>query len=127
MRAFSRTVALGALLGCASACSADAVEEAPPKLETPGAFVARERESGGYRLFRTRGALVLDAERNYLVFDEHFAGAASLAEAKEKVRDPSLLLQFIGPYSRAQFERVPYEVIWYRSMSEEERTAHGGL
>jgi hypothetical protein len=119
-----KALAVLVLLG---ACSADAVEQAPPSLETPGAFVVRERDDGGYRLFRTRGFLAVDPERTYLLFDEHIAGAASLAEASGKARDPELALQFIGPYLRSQFVQRPYEVIWYRSMSEEERSAHGGL
>jgi hypothetical protein len=120
LKAFAVLLLLGA-------CSADAVEEPAPSLETPGAFVVRERETGGYRLFRTRSFLALDAERKYLFLDEHVAGAASLAEAHGKARDPALALRFIGPYSRPQFVQRPYQVIWYRSMSEEERTAHGGL
>lgn len=112
-------------LGLQAGCSADAVPEPLPEIELPGTFIAREREPDGYQLFRTRVALRFGADRTYIFFDEHQPGARTLAEARSKARDPELLLVQSAPRLKAQFVELPYFVIWYRSMTDEERGPSG--
>lgn len=114
---------LGGLLGC----SADAVDEPEPVFTTPGAFIAWSDEEGGYRLLRMRNVFPLTDELTLLFFDEYLAGVASLEEAKQKAQDPALPLVFIGPIQLTQFRQQPHVVVWFRTLTEEERNANGGL
>lgn len=103
------------------------MEEPLPALDTPGTFVVSARDGGGYRLFRTRTVIFIDERRTYLFFDEHLAGAESPESARNKARDPALPLVFVGPSLLERFLQTPWQVVWYRSLTEEERTSHGGL
>ena len=121
------SLAVAALCALLPACSADAVDEPVPALETPGTFIASARKTDGYDLFRTRTVLFLDDRRTYLFFDEHLDGAATLDEARSKAQDPALALTFVGPRLRSNFLETSWHVVWYRSLTKEERAAHGGL
>ncbi len=122
-----RTFLLAVLALGAGACSADALDAPSPTVQTPGAFVARARDEGGYRLFRTRTSLAIDGGRSFVFFDEYLPGVGSLDEARTRAQDPEVPLAFIGPILLSQFEQRPYHVVWYRTMTEEERTGNGGL
>jgi len=110
---------------CAVACSADAVEEPLPGLDVPGAFVAVQRDEGGYALLRTRTVLALSPDRTLIFFDEHPPGAESIDEARAKARELDLVLVLGSPRLQSSFSRRPYQVVWYRSLTDEERGSSG--
>lgn len=121
MASSSRFVTACVLLAFTSACSADAVTEPWPSLDTPGAYFASAREPSGYHLYRTISVLHIDTQRNAMFLDEHPGGAETLAEAERLARDAST--RFVdGPVIfKEALLRSPHRVVWFRSLTDEER------
>jgi hypothetical protein len=106
-----------------SACSADAVDEVPPTLETSGVFVARQDESeGGYRLFRILDALRVQPTETALFVTVYAVRTDSIEQAREAAKQSDLpLLVLMDLVSERQFSAVPHEIVWFRSLNDEER------
>ena len=113
---------LGTLLGL-SGCSADAVDEVPPTLETAGAFVARQDAlEGGYRLFRILQVLRLQPQETALFVTVYAVRTDSIEQARQAAKQPALPTQaLLEVVSARQFSAVPHEIVWFRSLNDEER------
>lgn len=116
---------LGALSLCGlwlAACSADAVEEAPPTLETAGVFVARADPEGGYRLFRVLQVLRVDPTQRTLFLTVYALRTASIDEAREAAQHESPPIAVpVQIHSAQQFASAPHAIVWFRSLTPEER------
>jgi hypothetical protein len=106
-------------------CSADAVEEPLPALHLPGTFVVRENDDGSFRLYRTRTAIAFTPERTFLFMDEHPSAFDGVEDGRLKARDHDLVLVPTGPWLLTQFTKSPYWIVWYRSLTDEERGTSG--
>ena len=103
------------------ACSADAATEPEPTLETPGAFVAVATE-GGYQIVRTLTSLQFDNGQDAIFFKAYAPLARDFEDAERLARDPALpVSQELAVSSRAQVTSVEWKVVWFRTLSDEER------
>jgi hypothetical protein len=114
---------LFALLATAlTACSADAVDEKPATLQTLGAFVARADPEGGYRLHRVLYVLRVPPMDATLFITIYATRTETIEQAREAAKGPPLPIQVpVQVFSEPQFASVPYEVVWFRSLTQEER------
>jgi len=121
MQAVAALLFAGALL---PACSSDTAPEPEAVLETPGAFTAFDESEGGagpLTLYRTLDILTLPNDA--VVFATIYAvEPASWAEAREMAKDPAIPvreeLQFL---SRASISVYPHRVVWFRTLTDEEK------
>ena len=113
---------LATLLGL-SACSADAVDEVPLKLETVGVFVARQDAiEGGYRLFRILQSLQIQPTETALFVTVYAVRTDSIEQARQAAKRPEVPVQVpVDVLSAQQFSAVPHEIVWFRSLNDEER------
>jgi len=103
-------------------CSADAVDEREPTLETIGVFVARSASEGGYTLHRVLYALRLQTDDTSLFISTYAVRPRTLEEAREASRSEALAVQMpVEVVSLRQFAAVPHEIVWFRSLNREER------
>jgi hypothetical protein len=107
------------LLLLASACSADAVPEPEPTLETSGAFFAVEVE-GNLELYRTLAVLAAGSQDETLFVMHYAAAPRSYDEARELAQDPNLRSEVIAIGRRFVTVR-PWQIVWFRSVSPEEQ------
>jgi hypothetical protein len=116
-RAALAIVAASLLAGC----SADAVEEPEPTLDTPGAFVALEDDAGGFNILRTLVSLNLSQD---VIFCTLFAPTAGdFEQARELAQDHDLPVQdplVLVPKNEILARR--WKVVWFRTLNEEERS-----
>lgn len=104
------------------ACSADAVDERAPTLDTIGVFVARSAAEGGYTLHRVLYALRLQTDDTSLFISTYAVQPRTLREAREASREEALPLATpVEVVSQRQFASVPHEIVWFRSLNDEER------
>ncbi|HEX2881516.1 MAG TPA: hypothetical protein VHO25_18430 [Polyangiaceae bacterium] len=117
-----RTVHLG-LLGVVlaiAACSADEAAAPAPTFTTPGAFLAAQNGPHEYMLARTLDRLALG--QDLVVVTRYAPVVRSLDEARELAQSaeiPILDAAFIIPL--AELENGNWEVVWFRSLTEEEK------
>ena len=110
-------LALG-LLGC----SADSVDEREPTLDTIGVFVARSDPGGGYKLHRVLYALRLQTDDTSLFISTYAGLARTLEDARARARSGTLAVEVdVQVVSQRQFASVPHEIVWFRSLTPEER------
>lgn len=110
-----------ALALSASGCSADAVAEPEPGIETPGAFVAVSMEHDGIRLFRTVGRGALENGDYLLVLILYAEHPESFEQAGELARKPDLREQVHQYfYEESRIRSRPHEVVWFRTLTPEE-------
>jgi hypothetical protein len=120
-RARTRTVhpslvaaCLASLLG---ACSADAVEEPEPGVETPGAFVGLEDEALGIVILRTQATTGLETGERILIVSVLEAHPRSFEEARALVRGPDLPVRTPSYFITLRTVLTnPHEVLWFRSL-----------
>jgi hypothetical protein len=104
------------------ACSADAVDEAPATLETVGAFVARTDPEGGFRLHRVLYVLRLPPMDSTLFITVYATRTSTIEQAREAAKGPALPIEVpVELFSKLQFASVPHEIVWFRSLTQEER------
>jgi hypothetical protein len=117
------TCALVATLFGLSGCSADSVDEVPPTLETSGAFVARQDViEGGYQLFRILQVLRVTPGDPTLFVTVYALNVESIEQARQAAKRGNLPLRTpVDVVSSRQFAAVPHEIVWFRSLSDEER------
>jgi hypothetical protein len=102
-RRFGRAALLLAI--GAAGCSADAAPEPEPRLTTPGAFIAIEKE----------------ANRPLIVFVGHYGPTAgSFEEARALSKDTRLRFGTIGRFLDTDLEQRNWRVVWFRTLTEEE-------
>jgi hypothetical protein len=117
-----RTAHLGLLsvVLAIAACSADETATPAPTFTTPGAFLAAHNGPGEYRLARTLDRLALG--QDLVVVTRYAPLVHSLDEARELAQSaeiPVLDAAFIIPL--AELENGNWEVVWFRSLTEEEK------
>jgi len=112
-------VGLGlSLLGC----SADSVDEREPTLDTIGVFVARSDPDGGYTLHRVLYALRLQTDDTSLFISTYAVHPRTLDAARELSRSGPLPIAVeVQVVSQREFASVPHEIVWFRSLTIEER------
>jgi hypothetical protein len=104
------------------ACSSDHAAEPEPTLETAGAFVAYSDEVGEIRLIRVLGGVVLDNGDTILFVTKYLPVLPSFDAAEDLAQGPTPPIAFKSTsVSRAEVESHPYRVVWFRSLSEEEK------
>lgn len=117
-----RTLLLALLATCAG-CSADAVSEPLPTLETPGAFVATgPNDDGSYALFRVLMALTFDNQKTVVFVFRYPARPRSLSEARALAQG-NLESSLVETHVRDVFVEAGYEIVWFRTLTEEESDA----
>ncbi len=103
-------------------CSADSVDEREPTLDTIGVFVARSEPGGGYKLHRVLYALRLQTDDTSLFITTYSGIARTLDDARARARSGPLPVDVdVQVVSQRQFASVPYEIVWFRSLTPDER------
>jgi hypothetical protein len=103
-------------------CSADSVDEREPTLDTIGVFVARSAPDGGYTLHRVLYALRLQTDDTSLFISTYAVHPSTLDGARALARSGPLPVDVeVQVVSQRQFGSVPYEIVWFRSLTPEER------
>jgi hypothetical protein len=117
-----RALALVAVAASLAGCSADAVDEPEPELETPGAFVAVDDGAGAYEILRTLTSLEVGNDRDVIFFTLFAPTAVDFEQARELARDPALPIQdelVLLPEDYVLSRS--WKVVWFRTLTEEER------
>jgi len=123
MQVVMRSLAVLSLLADLSGCSADAVDEPEPVLETPGAFVALSDDVGTFQILRTLAGLEVGSGQDVIFFTLFEPAARDFDHARELARDPALPVS--DPLVLVPKEDVlarTWKVVWFRSLNEEERS-----
>ena len=103
-------------------CSADAVSEPEPTLETAGAFVVTGPVDGNYVLFRILLSLMFENQKTLLLVFRH-ATVKSVAEARVLAQGPQLKGGIVEGRARDDFVADGYTVVWFRTLTDEEKDA----
>jgi hypothetical protein len=107
-----------------SACSADSVTPPEPTLETPGAFVLATDNSGLTILFRTLQVVPIDSTESLLGAILYAAAPSSPEQARAMAKDRALPVA--DPHASFSLRGVislEPEVVWFRTLTQEERAA----
>jgi hypothetical protein len=125
-----KRAALALALVCAAlpACSSDAAPEPEPTLETPGAFVAVNEEDeeddaadGALTLMRILDTLSLPND-TVLFVTVYNVNPTSWDEAREIAKSHDIPIRLdIQFASRAPLVAHPYRVVWFRTLTDEEK------
>ncbi len=114
-------VAFALVLG---ACASDAAEAPEPTLETPGAFVAQEVHEQEIHLFRVLGALHLENGQTMILMRRFAPRPTSFEAARELAKQPDLPIDLgLTSAVESEFITLPYRVVWFRTLNEQERDA----
>jgi hypothetical protein len=106
-----------ALHGCAS----DDLVPPEPELQDPGAFVAVETGTGELELHRTLDSLIVGGETIFfLTIYDVAPGSWEEARAIARRRDIPVRLP-VATASAKLYPAAPYRVVWYRTLTDEER------
>ncbi|MBK8253649.1 MAG: hypothetical protein IPK82_13405 [Polyangiaceae bacterium] len=102
-------------------CATESIEEPEATVATPGAFVAVDTPSSPMSLLRT-----LDSFKNgddtILVFTEYNVIPDSWEEAEAMAKLPDLPIRYLEtPGSFNTFTQFDHRVVWYRTLTDEER------
>jgi len=117
-RAAALMIVASALLGC----SADAVQEPEPLLETPGAFVAVADDAGTFQIMRTLTSLELGSGMDVFFVTQYAPKAVDFDQARELARDPELpIADELVLIAKADILSHSWKVVWFRTLSPEER------
>jgi len=116
-----RFILLLPLLSCA--CSADAVPEPEPTLDTKGAFIAVAADEGDYQLLRTLAVLGSGRDDDAFFVLPYLAKPGSFDEARELAQDPALPVGEVTAVGRRSITSREWRVVWFRSVSSEEQAA----
>lgn len=119
MNRLARLMTLLLLLG---GCSADAVSEPDPTLETPGAFFA-VLDNGSYVLYRTLAVLASGSQDETLFVARYAVTPSSVQDARELAQDPTLPTRDTIAIGRRYVTVREWSVVWFRSVSSEEAQA----
>ena len=107
-----------ALLGCSS----DAVDPPEPTLQTVGAFVAQEEDSGQIRLLRTTQAYKLENGQTVLIFYLYEPRASSFDAARELAKRHGLRIENAGEYAlESELVQTNYRIVWFRTLTADEQ------
>ncbi len=111
------------LVAGASGCSADAVTEPEPTLDTPGAFVAVANDQGTYDIQRTLIALNVGNGKDAVFCQLYAPTAPDFEQARELAKDPELpLADALVLVLKEDVLARDWKVVWFRTLNEEERS-----
>lgn len=124
LKAAIRGASLAIPLACgalSAACSSDDAPEPEPKLETPGAFVAVQEEAGGLTLQRTLDTLSL--QNDTVVFLTIYdVNPPTFEAAREMAKDRDIPIRIeVEVQSHSAIVARPYRVVWFRTLTDEEK------
>lgn len=103
------------------ACATESLPEPEPTILTPGAFIAQDPEDGPIALLRTLDTFVTEQD-TVLALTEYDVEPASFEEAAELARLPDLPIRVsITAASAKLLAEADHRVVWYRTLTEEER------
>ena len=102
-----------------AACSADAVPEPEPTLETPGAYFAVVVD-GEYQLHRTLAVLANGSQDETLFVLRYTATPHSFDEARELAKDAPLPAGSAIAIGHRYVVQREWRVVWFRSITSEE-------
>jgi hypothetical protein len=109
------------LLALLPACASESLPEPEPTLETPGAFIAVEHGPGDLSMSRTLETFQAQ-EDTILVLTDYDVAPASWEEAREIAMQPDLPIKVaVTAASGKQFSKSNYRVVWFRTLTEEEK------
>jgi hypothetical protein len=99
------------------------VDEVPPTIQTVGVFVARQDViEGGYQLIRILEVLRIQPADPTLFVTVYAVRAESIEQLRQAAKRRDLPIQTpVDVLSARQFTAVPHEIVWFRSLNEEER------
>jgi len=124
--AMSRTGAawfvFSVVCGLLPACSSDTAPEPEAVLETPGAFTAVDESGGGpLTLYRTLDTLTLPNDT--IVFATVYdVEPTTYREAREMAKNHAIPIRLEVQFlSRAALGGHPYRVVWFRTLTDEEK------
>jgi hypothetical protein len=101
------------------ACSADAVVEPEPTIETKGAFIAVVVE-GKYELLRTLTVFGANTQDETLFVVPYLVEPNSFEHARELAKDPTLPKGEVIAIGKRYIVTRDWRVVWFRSVSLEE-------
>jgi hypothetical protein len=104
------------------ACSADAVAEPEPAIETKGAFIAVIVD-GEYELLRTLTVLGSGGQDETLFVVPYLVEPESFEEARELAKNPDLPKGEVRAIGKRYITLREWRVVWFRSVSPEEEAA----
>jgi hypothetical protein len=111
-----------AALGWLGGCSSEAAPEPEPELRTPGAFVAVDEGGPGLALYRTLDLLQLDGQSDVFFVTHYDVAPADWDEAREVSRQDEIrLAEPVDALSEAHYPAGPYRIVWFRTLTAEER------
>ncbi len=117
---FSRCQLVLLALFAAGGCSAEAVPEPAPTLDTKGAFIAVAADEGDYELLRTLAVLGSGRDDDAFFVVPYPVRPKSFEEARALAQDPSLPGQHVIAIGRRYITSREWRVVWFRSVSSEE-------
>lgn len=107
----------------ASACSADAVPEPEPTLDTKGAFIAVAADEGDYQLLRTLAVLGSGQDDDAFFVVPYVSKPKTFEEARELAQNPALRHADVIAIGRRYITSREWRVVWFRSVSSEEEAS----
>jgi hypothetical protein len=114
---------VAAVFFCAvlAGCSSDAPNEPEPALDNAGAFAATEAAGGELSLLRTLVVAHIHSE-TIVFFTVYDVTPSSWDDAREIAKREELpIRQPLFFDSRDRFTANPYRVVWFRTLTKEER------
>jgi hypothetical protein len=116
-----RALALSLAVALLPACATESLPEPEPTMITPGAFIAEDPEDGPIALVRTLDTFKTEADV-VLALTEYDVEPASFEEAAELARLPELPIRYtITAASAKLLAASEHRVVWYRTLTDEER------
>lgn len=111
-----------ALAALAPGCASESAPEPEPTIYTRGAFVAVRVEDGHIRLSRTLDTFEVQTDTS-LIETEYAVTPVTFEEARLLAKLPELPIRLLVTASSGNsVEEREHEVVWYRTLTEEERS-----
>lgn len=118
MRSLLLLLALTGIVGCSS----DSAPEPEASPETPGAFIAQEEAPGSVRLMRTIATLTAENGQVVLFLTLFEPRVPSFEQAEELAKQREIpVQQLLAPAIKSELQKLPLEVVWFRSLEEWEK------
>jgi hypothetical protein len=118
-------IALAFFFTLLPACASDAAPEPEADLETPGAFFAMDEGKGALALARTLTtlrALPLETGDTILFFTLYDVAPSTWDEAHDIAQGHDIPIRILTTTKpKSQLIMDPYRVVWFRSLTDEER------
>lgn len=121
-RAWAKRAATVGAAFVLAACSADAAPEPEADFHTRGAFVAVDEGGPGLALYRTLDTLALDDQADLVFVTLYDVAPADWDAAREIAKQHDIPVdEPIDALSEAGFPAGPHRVVWFRTLTDEEK------